>query len=313
MLHANLSTTARVRLGAVGLALCLGLNWVVTSATTHGCGPLLFGAVTSLLGAACLIKPMRTHGWPGWGAFAGAGIVGIGAYLGLALSALHQSGAGATIFFTYCMPLWAGLLAWLWLGVKPSRLQAASLAIMAVGLGLALLPNILHGVTPAAAWGDAKDVASGLCLAVGTVTTGWFLARRPGYSPLALAGWQMLGGGSLLLAWHFMAGEMPTTLSLTLLAGVLYGGLLCGACSWALWNFITREASPTGAGLVSLAIPVVGVLSAWWLLGEKPPAYEVAGLALLSLASGLAILQPRPPSTTPSATSPTMDTPTARG
>ncbi|HSC47060.1 MAG TPA: EamA family transporter, partial [Gammaproteobacteria bacterium] len=44
----------------------------------------------------------------------------------------------------------------------------------------------------------------------------------------------------------------------------------------------------TQSGLTSLAVPVVGVLSGWWQLGERPSMGEVAGMLLVFV--GLALL-----------------------
>jgi drug/metabolite transporter (DMT)-like permease len=38
------------------------------------------------------------------------------------------------------------------------------------------------------------------------------------------------------------------------------------------------------AGLSTLAVPVLSVLLAWWLLGEQPDGAEDAGIALILLA-----------------------------
>jgi len=55
-----------------------------------------------------------------------------------------------------------------------------------------------------------------------------------------------------------------------------------------LWLYILNSLPAGTAGVNSLAIPVVGVLSAWIQLGERPGALEAVGMALI--VAGLAVL-----------------------
>jgi drug/metabolite transporter (DMT)-like permease len=57
---------------------------------------------------------------------------------------------------------------------------------------------------------------------------------------------------------------------------------------WVLWALIVQRLSANAAGLTSLAVPVAGVLFAWWLLAERPGPAEWAGIGLI--AAALAIL-----------------------
>jgi len=58
-----------------------------------------------------------------------------------------------------------------------------------------------------------------------------------------------------------------------------------------LWLYILHSLSTGTAGLSSLAVPVVGVVSAWIQLGERPGVLEAAGMGLIVIA--LAILTAR--------------------
>jgi drug/metabolite transporter (DMT)-like permease len=56
------------------------------------------------------------------------------------------------------------------------------------------------------------------------------------------------------------------------------------AVAWFLWMFILKKLPAGVAGMGSLAIPLVGVLSAWLQLGERPGLLEGAGMLLIVLA-----------------------------
>jgi drug/metabolite transporter (DMT)-like permease len=56
------------------------------------------------------------------------------------------------------------------------------------------------------------------------------------------------------------------------------------ALAWFLWLYILEKLPAGVAGVGSLAIPLVGVLSAWLQLGGKPVLFEAAGMLLIGLA-----------------------------
>jgi drug/metabolite transporter (DMT)-like permease len=56
------------------------------------------------------------------------------------------------------------------------------------------------------------------------------------------------------------------------------------ALAWLLWMFILSRLPAAVAGVASLLTPVIGVLSAWLQLGERPGALEVVGIAFVVAA-----------------------------
>jgi drug/metabolite transporter (DMT)-like permease len=56
------------------------------------------------------------------------------------------------------------------------------------------------------------------------------------------------------------------------------------AIAWFLWLYILEKLPAGVAGMGSLAIPLVGVMSAWLQLGERPGPFEAAGMLLIGLA-----------------------------
>ncbi len=70
----------------------------------------------------------------------------------------------------------------------------------------------------------------------------------------------------------------------TYIAALVYNGLLSSGVCWVLWALVVQRLSANVAGLTSLAVPVVGVLFAWWLLHEQPSGPEWVGIALIGTA-----------------------------
>jgi len=75
------------------------------------------------------------------------------------------------------------------------------------------------------------------------------------------------------------------------IAALLYNVLPATALAYYLWFFVLRTLPAGVAGLGSLVIPVIGVLSAWAQLGEQPALWE--GLGMLLIIAALALLTGR--------------------
>ena len=62
-------------------------------------------------------------------------------------------------------------------------------------------------------------------------------------------------------------------------------------CYWA-WNKLISQGSVSVTSLSTLMIPVLGVLSSMWFLGEQPRWQEFSALALV-IVSLMLVLVPR--------------------
>lgn len=73
--------------------------------------------------------------------------------------------------------------------------------------------------------------------------------------------------------------------------------LLPGFAAFQSYSFIQRELGAARTGLVLYLGPIYAALIAWWLLGEPPRWYHVAGAAMIlpgiALATGLAVAPTR--------------------
>ncbi len=58
--------------------------------------------------------------------------------------------------------------------------------------------------------------------------------------------------------------------------------------AWVMWLYVLRSLPAGTADVGTLAIPVVGVLSAWLQLGERPSTLE--GIGILLILAALAAL-----------------------
>lgn len=281
-------------LSALGvLALVWGYNWVAVKMALEYTGPFTFAAARSLGGGLVLLLIVLACGrlrWPRRPGFTLLlGLLQTALFTSFTCWALVQGGAGKSAVLVFTMPFWVILLAPLVLGEKLRGAQWLPVALALGGLTLIFSP-----------WRHAPDSLSGLfAIAAGVC---WALAvlvakRMPTpdrWELLSLTGWQMLLGALplLLLAW-WVPGR-ATDWTPVYLATLGYNVLFANAMAWFLWLFIVNRLPATLSGLTSLVIPVVGVLSGWLQLGERPAPTEAAGMVLVLASIALLSFLPRP-------------------
>jgi drug/metabolite transporter (DMT)-like permease len=203
--------------------------------------------------------------------------------------ALAHLPAGRAAILAYTMPLWASLLAVPMLG---ERLRWTTLAGLAVGLaGMALLVAPDWARIVAAPLGIVAILVAAFGWALGTVG---FKAVRWTNPTLVVAGWQYLLGGvpvALGALWHdagFAYGAVPWPAW----AAAIYSATLpLIFCQWAFFRLV--KAVPASVATIgTLAIPVVGVVSGGWMLGERIGPEVLGALVLVVAALVLVLVVP---------------------
>ena len=266
------------------LALIWGYNWVVMKIALRDCGPFAFAALRSMLGAFVLFPLLPLKGGSATPPKAIAGIILLGlfqtaGFLGFTFWALVEGGAGKTAVLVYTMPFWVLILARLFLGERIRGVQWPAVLLSFVGLLLIFEPwHARGGLFP-----EVLAVMAGIFWAASVIMAKRLL-KRENISLLRLTAWQMLFGAIPLLIVAFIVPEGPVSWTSSFVAALLYNVIPGNAIAWFLWLYIL-ETLPAGvAGMGSLAIPLVGVISAWLQLGERPGPFEAAGMLLIGLA-----------------------------
>ncbi len=274
------------------LSLIWGVNWVVMKAVLAYVGPLTFSALRYVFGTAVLFAVLGLRGESlaptPWRDTLAIGLAQTTGFQALVQLALIAGGAGKTALLAYTMPFWVIPLAWLLLGERPGARQWACIALAAAGLALILDPGRAQ-----MRWTSSLLALGGGCAwAIGTVLSKRLFLRTR-VSPLRLTAWQMALGTALLVLLALVVPERPTQWSAPLVGALVYNGVLSSGLAWALWLFVVQRLPANVAGLASLVTPLVGVLAAFVLLGERPDAMETAGIGVVALAL-FGILRPTP-------------------
>lgn len=280
------------------LGVCWGLNWIAVRMALDeirpwslrclgmGLGTALLLAVSALRGLRLAVPAGRPRGQ-----LAIAGLLNVAAF-GVFTAFAQLSGSTSRVtMVAYTMPIWSVVLARLVLGERLDAMRAAALALAVAGLAVLVAPLARTGTAAGIGWA----LAAGLSWAAGTV----YLKRaRIDADPVAIAVWQ-LAAGFVAVAVGAAAFEgaprgWPTHAS-TYWA-VAYHVVLGMALPYLLWFAIVRRLPASSAALGTLLVPVVAVLGAIVLLGERPDANDAIGFVLILGAVAAVLLRPAPSS-----------------
>jgi drug/metabolite transporter (DMT)-like permease len=199
---------------------------------------------------------------------------------------LIPSGQSAVLGFT--MPLWAGMLSWLVLGQRPDRRLLVAILLGGIGVTLLMVPNF--GAYAEAPLGLVLGLASGLGWAIGTL----ILKRRPVDAPImVLTGWQLLITAVPVTLGAFALGDgewfMPGWESIAVIAWITLVPMSIGnACWFAIVGLLPANV----AGLSSVMVPVVAMISGAIVHGEPLGAVQLVAMAFSVAALALALLRP---------------------
>lgn len=277
------------------ISLLWGMNWPAMRVAAVELGPWTFRAICVTVAGPGLLL-IAAHGkepwWPrgrAWLRIALLGLSGVTGWQLLSAMALTRIGGGAAAIIGYTMPLWAALIAALWLGERLDRQRAGALLLGAGGM-LVLFHGSLAGLA-AAPLGATLMLGAALCWAINTVATKAFTWE---IGVIALSGWQLvLGGIPILVAWGVVAPDVDLSrLTAAGLVGTFYAATVALIFCYTAYIKVVTLLPATVAAIATLAIPVVGVLSSGWLLGEPLGLAELGALGLV-LAALLLALRPR--------------------
>ena len=268
------------------LSLIWGYNWVFMKRVLDYVDPVDFTALRVLFGTLALFVVMAMRG-VSFRLVAPRqtivlGLLQCGAFSLLIQLAVVNGGAGKTAVLVYIMPFWLLPLAWLLLDERIRGFQWAAIGLGALGLFLVLEPWALQ----ASLASNALAVLASIIWAISAVYAKR-LRSKVRLNVLSLTAWQMLFGTIVVCAVALILPSRPIEVSAYFIGALAYNALLATGLAWLLWLFVLDRLPAGVAGLSSLGVPAVGVLSAWIELAEQPSAAEGAGMLLIAVALAL--------------------------
>jgi drug/metabolite transporter (DMT)-like permease len=198
------------------------------------------------------------------------------------------SGVVATVFALLVIP--SSLLAWAFLGHRPTARFAWSSAVAVAGIALLFLHELrTHGAS-------AREVASGIGLTlVGMLgaSTANVMQARPEirrFPLFALIAWSMAAGAVIDAAIAFaMTGPPVFDPSPGYWVGLLYLALFASVLTFSLYYPVIRRIGPGKTAYSSVIVPIIAMGFSTWLEDYRWTPLAIAGavLALGGMAGAL--------------------------
>ncbi|PLC54036.1 EamA family transporter [Pollutimonas nitritireducens] len=265
----------------MGITVVLwGFSWIVMKHLSALIGP--FDLVVGRYGLAflvlfsILVATRKSLRFPPFWLTVGIAVFQTTAFQCLCQMALTSGGAGHVALLAYTMPFWVVVFAWLLLKERPARRHILALVLAALGLIAVIAP--WKGV--GSVQGSLLALGGGMSWALGVVLTKkMFISHR--VEVLNLSSWQMLLGALFALPVALVWPQRSIVWGPDLFWGMAYMAILASALGWWLWLSVVRKVSATIAGMSSLGVPVLTIILAWLLLGERPTLLEAWGVMFI--------------------------------
>ncbi|MFN8403132.1 MAG: DMT family transporter [Anaerolineales bacterium] len=207
------------------------------------------------------------------------GIVGYGISLGFQFTGTKLSTASNGALITSATPAFVLLFAFLLLHEKITMRQTFALIVSTLGV-LAVIDPRTAQLSPSLFLGNTLLFFAGLTWALYSV-----LVRKVARNIdlLTSSAVMLLGGipSSALLGFYEVNSQGIGAITLGIVGGILFLGIISTAIAMFLWNYAFKELPAALASLTFFAQPVVGTLLGWLFLNEKiTPLFLFGGVLI---------------------------------
>lgn len=201
----------------------------------------------------------------------------------IAFSTLHLTGGLAAIL-NATSPLWGALIAWVWIGQRPSASSGIGLTLGFAGVALLVQDKLGAGMR-------------GPVLAVGAALLGAFLyGIAAGYTkrrlaqtkPLVIAAGSQLAAAIILLPAAVMVWPQHLVSAAAWWAAIIMG-MASTALAYVLYFRLIANVGPAKAIAVTFLVPMFAMLWGALFIDESITATMLAGCAVILTGTALAI------------------------
>jgi drug/metabolite transporter (DMT)-like permease len=249
------------------------------------CPPLiLLAARFSLAGIVILgISAVRRESWSlsrrDTCVFAVLGVANNALYLGLGYTGLQTVSAGLGGLIVSAVPVFTAMLAALMLGEQLTLGKVAGLSLGILGLAFIVWHRMSVGTDSLN--GILFTLASLASIVAGTIL---FKILAPNGSLWIGNGVQNLAGGIVLLPFAFTLADIrdivPNAHLVAAFAFLTLGG---SVLAYLLWFHLLKVCGATAASAYHFLMPPLGMLFAWFVLGEHVEIRDLLGIVPVAL------------------------------
>jgi drug/metabolite transporter (DMT)-like permease len=273
------------------LAAIWGSSFLFMRVAAVELGPLATAAIRVAIASLFLLPLMLAKGHWGalrqhWKPVLFVGVLNSGVPFALYSFAVMHITTGFSSILNATVPLFGALVAWAWLGDKPSLSRTVGLAVGFGGVVLlaggqaSFKPNA-SGIAPA--WAVLACLAATTCYALAASFTKKHIPSLP---PLVTATGSQLGATLALAlpALWFRPDQWP---SATAWGALLVVGVLCTGVAYILYFKLIENSGPARALTVTFLVPVFAITYGVLFLGESVTAWMLLCGAVILLGTAL--------------------------
>jgi drug/metabolite transporter (DMT)-like permease len=292
-----MSNATVAKLLLVALSFCWGLSWTAMRVALDELSPWSMRLIGYSIGTATLLILLKAQGRslavPGGKnrlhIFIAALFLAVGFGVAGTFAQLMAS-TSRVIIVNYSMPVWGSLMAYFVLHERINARAALGLALCVAGLSVLVYPVAETSLREPI--GLLLALCCALCWGAGTVYMKW--ARIKG-DLLAITFWQVAVGGLVFAIFYLIFEGLPKfePLQWRTWGGLLFNGVLGTGIAYFIWFNIIGRLSTAMASLGSLINPVVGVIGAVIILGDRPTIPDIIGFALIFSAAACVLIPQR--------------------
>lgn len=281
------------------LALAWGLNWPAVKIALSAFPPFTLRVVGLGSGAVLLLLIALVQGKrltppkDSWAGVLIGGILAVAVFnVSTAFAQLNTSTSRAAVL-TFTMPMMSAVLAWQVIGERLERRKIIALALGMAGVFVLAWPvfvSLIEVHDARAIKGLVFPLVAAFGWAAGTVyQQRWPVAGER----VVFTAWQLLVGTGCGAIGALVFGEQfPTEpLDLRVIVALLFHIVIGTAMAYWLWFIMSERVSATISSMTTLMVPVVGVMAAMALVGDRPSALDWCGFAFVLAGAALIVLR----------------------
>jgi drug/metabolite transporter (DMT)-like permease len=284
----------------VGLTLVWGLNWPIMKMGVTGFPPLSFRLLSMLGGLVILFSIIKLRRLPFsierqyWPEVFWLGFTNMVVWYACAIYGIKLLSSGRAAILGYTLPIWTAIFGVLFFKDKLSRPQMFGIACAACAV-LILVKDELANI-------GGKPLGMFLML-ISAAFWGYgthLMRQRKVQAPLlVLMFWLLLQTAlvCLVIALAIERDQWPFEPNNRFWFAVIYNAILVFGFAQLAWLRIASVLSPTASTISVMFIPVLGVFSSLWLIGDQPSIADYSALMMIVVAILLVLVKPKPAQT----------------
>ena len=199
------------------------------------------------------------------------------AFYGATFIGIAHEGAGIAAVLANTDPLFVAALAAIFLNERLNRRQWMGLLVGLIGAAVVVWKGPLW--PPSISLVSLAVIGGAVAWAIGTVAVAGRIRQEA--HPIPIAAWQMVLGGIILGVLGLVFEGPPASTGGREIGIILLLGLVGSAIPFALFYIALGRGEAGKVSAWFFLVPVIGVLTAWPLLGETPGLRLWIGLVLV--------------------------------